>query len=440
MKNNKIVLIAFITLITLITSCKEKDEIGLDRPVNFLETTLIENTAIESYTMLDNTYEVTDNATYGLVGAYEDDVVGTLRAYNYTQFRMLNDYPDFGLNFSCDSVVLQLNYSVSLDGTSHTYGDTTATMPISVWEISEDFNPTKLYRSTDELAVSKKLGETDLNFKPQPNNRRGTRITLDQATGYEIMLKSHLQSIEAFVFNFKGLKIGASDGYFGAVLGIENMSIYTKMTVYYRNTSGVGLSYDYYPNNDCRRFNQYIPDYTGTTIEPLKVVGDRINSTDMSNTLVVQSGTGVGTLLKFPEIENLLDTTELLSIVKAELVMSVEEVTTSSFVDEPNEVFTAYEVENGVIKVNSTGVPVSVSNDDLLSGEFGSSLFYYNPLSKTYTLPLTNHFENYQKGDKISLDLLIQSYLSDTRINRSIMSNQVGTKPLKLKFYYTVMK
>ncbi len=440
MKSYKIFFLVLITVSTVFTSCKNNDEIGLESPINLLEVTLLEDTEITSYSFLENTHQYTNNTTYALVGSYADDITGTLSAYHYSELNMASEFPDFGVGFVCDSAILNLSHAIFDDGENHTYGDTLSTMPISVWQISDVFDDNVTYKSTDVLTAVFSIGETALDYQPKPGTDGIVSISLNQADGQTILNSSQSQSNTDFQAAYGGIKIGASDGSFGAVLGFENLSTNTNVTVYYHNDSESSLSHTYYLTG--RRFNQYVPDYSGSEFSSLSAVGDTVNSTLASNRMVMQSGTGLGSLLKFPEIENLIDSTTSLSIVKAELVMSIEDNTTLGFVDEPNLMLVAYEFDKatGLIKIDSNGDPEKISNDKLLTGEFNSSLFYYDESTRTYTLPLTGHFEDYQTGGKDNLNMCIQGYLKETRINRSIISNASGTNPLKLNFYYTVLK
>jgi hypothetical protein len=440
MKNYKYFLLLSIAFTLLLSSCKDKDEVGLDRPVSLLETTLIDDSEINSYSFFENTHETTDNATYALVGAYQDNFIGTLKAYHYSQLKMSSSSPNFGANFTCDSAVFFLSHAVFDDGENHSYGDTLTDMPISVWQIDEGFDSDVTYKSTDELTTSLKMGETALTYQPRPGTDQILEIPIDKTVGQDLLDKANLQSNDAFVDLFKGVKIGASDGSFGAVLGFENLSEFTKLVVYYHNDDDTELTANFVLNNSSRKFNQYIPDYSGTNLSSLTTAGDTVNSTSSSNQITIQSGTGLGALLKFPAIEKLIDTTKLLSIIQVDLIMSIEDNTTSSFIDEPNEILIAYEVENSLIKVVDDE-PIKISNDGVATGTFNSSLFFYDDETKSYTLPLTGYFEKYQKGETTNLDICLQGYLKETRINRSIISNQLGSSnPLKLKFYYTILK
>lgn len=437
MKNYK--QFVFVLIVISMFSCKKKnDEVGLNNPIDLLETTLIDNTEIQSYSFLENTSQFTDNATYALVGAYEDDQIGTLKAYHYTQLRLASGNQNLGSNPICTSVKLFLSHAEFSDGENHTYGDTLVDMPISVWEISDGFDADALYKSTDQLATVKKIGETASDYQPRPSTDQLLEIDIDLATGEEILDKAHLKSKDDFLNEFRGIRIGPSDGSFGAILGFDNLSSFSKMVISYSNDEG-DKTLELFLNSTSRRFNQYVPDYTGTDLSSLTEAGDTVNSKSASQTITIQSGTGLGALLKFPNIEKLIDTTQSLAIVKVDLIMSLEDNTTSSFTDEPNEILIAYEVENGLIKIEDDE-PVQVSNDGVANGTFNSALFFYDEDTKSYTMPLTGHFESFQKGDIDNLDICIQGFLKETRINRSIISSQLGTNPLKLKFYYTTLK
>lgn len=194
-------------------SCDEPGEIGSE----LLDPALVETldgVEVELRAVPVDSFQTDENVTLYLpvFGAMNDPVSGKIQSDLYAQFVLERTNESFApapyRNLRLDSAFLVLN-SIDYEG------DPNARLPVSVKEISLDFDENKEYFSVDEqnvfeeeLAVNGEIGLAD----PEDFSSQFHYIRLSDAFGQHLLdaPADRLETADAYSNYFQGLKIAAT--------------------------------------------------------------------------------------------------------------------------------------------------------------------------------------------------------------------------------------
>ncbi|MBK8416906.1 MAG: DUF4270 domain-containing protein [Bacteroidetes bacterium] len=308
-----------------IAACGEPDAIGIEvQPqgdninVFYTDTVTLDVTTIREDSL------VTDEkvASLNLAGSYFDPVFGIHNASFFAEVKLPNNNSNFSFGTSpvLDSVVLTLGYS-------DYYGDTLSPMNYQVFRLTENMIADTSYYSNDQIAFSDQLFNGTVTISPKDSVELGTstfaphlRLRLDQNFG-DAMLAADVSNYldnAAFVNFFKGIHVKtapAAGVNSGNIASFNLLASISRLTFYYSNSTGTGLTANFEINSTSSRFNNYTHDYsTGTFGSVFPVTGE--------NQAYIQSMAGTKVRIKIPFLEN-LNALGPVSINKAELVIPV---------------------------------------------------------------------------------------------------------------------
>ncbi|HTX89239.1 MAG TPA: DUF4270 domain-containing protein [Bacteroidales bacterium] len=408
----------------LATSCKKDPyAIGLDLlpPSDTLSVKTIDTVTVIAYSVLQDSIR-TDETSTNMLGSLMDPYFGITTASFCTQFRLSAEAPSFGTDPVMDSLILSFRY----DGI---YGDSTAPQHIRVYELSNDIFLDSAYYSN---RVPEHYGTpiADYQFTPDLKDsvRVGTgkeaaqlRIRLDKVSRYfgdKILYApaSALATNTSFIEFMKGLYIEAAPRSNGGGLVTFNMdNVLTKMTIYFHNSTGDSLSFDFSITSNCPRFNTF--DHNGyINADPLLRMQVLNHDTLLGkNTLYVQGLGGIRTRVRLPFIKDLKKFGNI-AINNAILVFKNIE-TDTTLAPPPN---------LNLFVVDSLG-RIGV----LLDSDEGTIYFdgTYNRTARTYKFRLTRQVQNILLGKLKNYDLYI---MANNPVTSQILPNRVqliGSKP-----------
>ena len=381
---------------------------------------------------------ITDHPSSVFVGSQKDPVFGTTTAGFYAQFIQLLTHQRFGTNPQPDSLILQLGYN-------SVYGDTTQSMTLHVYEITQDIYNDSTYYSKSTASVNS-TDLADYTFIPHASNtivldstdtlKRVIRVNLSKLSNSlaQKLMQSDttvLDSNAYFKQYFKGLYVTAStvtNG--GALASFYPLSTLTALTLYYHNDSTDSLQVNYVITDSCALFNHYEHDYSTGSSEFVNQVVQK-DTTLGQQQFYIQGLGGLETVLKFPNLRNFARMGKTVSINEAKLVLPGFE--SSPAFGEPSSL--------SLIKIVSDST-FSVLNDQLEGGSyFGGS---YNSSSNSYTFRITHYIQSLiQDTTKQNLGLILYVPSSATTPQRFIFN---GPKPVsdtlsraRLELLYTTV-
>jgi hypothetical protein len=431
----------FIYISVFFISCNKNEEIGtnIQPDENQIGVFYTYNIPITAHTIMEDSVR-TDETILNMIGSYKDDIFGTTTTGMYTQFRLTTSAVSFGTNPICDSVVLSLAYNGGF------YGDTSSQtqLTLSVYEIAENFNLDDVYYSNQRLATFK---NNLVNYTFKPNLKDSVkvgnnilppqlRVKLKKELGDKIVsaATSNLADNESFIKFFRGLYITTNKvSTSGAILYINSLSSYSKITLYYHNDTDT-LTYNLVLNDKCARFNSFDHyKYSGAVVTFIKQIinNDTILGDDK---LYLQAMAGTKIRLKFPKVidSSYFGNTPLnnIAINKAELIIEVDQTTIADMA--PPSLLS-------VVVINKDGTYSFLP--DVAYGEayFGGN---YNSTTHEYHFNISKYIQNsVQNGSFNDNGLFIVVSGSAVKGNRAIINGPKSSEDfMRLEIIYTKIK
>ncbi len=308
--------IIFISLITLVWSCKkEPDLLGLDL---IPEDELLNHDIIDTITIIARTERdtlFTRNTSTSLLGSINDESFGKTSASIYTQFRLPTTNYKFGKNPIADSIFITLPYK-------GIYGDKTTPQTVKIYEVTDTLSHYVNYFQYSTLPVGSELiGEA--TFVPNLSDSLMIdsvktlpmmRIPLSLDFANRLMDTAYTAAYAndtSFVKVFKGLYFVTEDAESpgtGSIMYLNLTSEFSRIHLYYRYTADSNkqdtTKFMYVFSAACARFNHFEHfDYQGA--DPMLLDQFAGNTQSSSEKLFLQAMSGTRLRLEFPYLDKL---------------------------------------------------------------------------------------------------------------------------------------
>lgn len=308
------------------------------------------------------------------LGNLEDPVYGKTIAGFYVNFSMQGTGPDLGTGAILDSVV----FSISKSGTFGSPGK----QKINIYELKEKIPTTSLTSNAKLLLETKNLGGSEIDLSASI-----PRIRLDPEFSAEKFLdNSNFSSNEIFQEKFKGFLItGDSLGSGAGFSFFDLKNTGTRLTMYYSNSAGNGLTYDFFLDTNTTSSTYIYQKNKNSEFESL------LNSESVNPANLYINGFGSSRLeMNLPLVIN-----NRAGIHKAELILNIASEKISSVY---------YPPLLHIYYLNSSNQYIQIK--DLLNntGYFGGT---FKADSMQYRFNITNHFQDIIAGKQDSLKIMI---------------------------------
>lgn len=436
----------FFSILIVLSSCKKKenaigssiqpegDQLGLD---------MIDTLSLITYTTKGDSVRTDELAGNTLLGSYYDPFFGKTKANLFAQIRLqsaINFTPSSGdLNdIVIDSVILYLE----LKGF---YGNLQA-QNFEVYQLAEDIYKDSIYYSNKTVVVNplNLVSSGQSLIKPDPFSPAYLGATLQSKPllkiplsvtdfGRKIMNESGniaLQGNDAagqFVDWYKGLMItvntpGQSPNQ-GGIMYLDLLSANSKITMYYRDNSGLPseydtLKFDFNINANSARFNTFEFDYSNN-----QVGAQLADSTQGRHLSFHQNLGGVKTSIYFPYLDK-LSTLGNIIVNKAQLIMP-----TQYYINDP------YLAPQQLSPTRKTAEGSLLLLPDFGEGEVGN----FSAQTSSYSFILTRYINQVVSGKIPNSPLKLLSTNEALSANRVIFNGAqaVLRDQPKLIIYYT---
>ena len=367
------------------------------------------------------------------VGSYTDAFFGKTTANSYLQLTIptLTDLRD---NAQYDSLVLLMKCNGAY------YGDTTLPVSISVNQLTQEIkfteNQTSFYNINSWPANSSPLGTRTLQLRPLTGD--SANIRLSDAKGLELynMIKTKdpiLKDNILFTDYLKGLKISSTSN--NNIFGFKDSVV---MRLYYHQTDITRDSkyFDFAFFNKPLQFNHITADRSGTPLAALNTQNNEISSTSTGNVGYLQPATGLYLKISFPTIRKLLERSDFVKIIRADLVVK-------PVINSYNGYFPLPPVLNGAETdgANEPGLSLtSVANGaaSLETGNLAIDDIYGT--NTNYTYDVTGYLQQEINNAAINKDGILLLPPSTTRfstLNRLVIGDFQNVKSkIQLNVYY----
>jgi hypothetical protein len=427
---NLIVSFIFLAGMFSLTSCEEKPTFigsGLLPGSDFINIVSDTSLHVSAYTLMPDSLE-SKSPAHSFLGRIRDPYFGETRSDFVGQLRLLQKWPGGEL-----PVIDSTTIHFTLSGAKGNL-DSTIVHTINIYEINEILNSTGKYYSTRNPDAGQLLATLAL-----PAITRDTLKTIDikLPTSFgEYLLRdtSKLsQDSEGNPFKsfFKGLYITMEDSPdpFLTALTFNNSDFI--ISVYYHNTAGTSLSYDFTINSSSVRYNRYLHNYT-TATSPLKVPLQNVLNKTKDTLIYLQAFNGVYPQIRFQGIKairNILwDSVKNVpkgSINKARFTFSVLlDESTFSTATAPSQILMKYILSDTTQFI----VPDFQVSESFFDGKFNST-------TKTYSFNLASFLQEYIKGH--IPDPAVYMLFPEGEFQNVILRANSSPIPVKIEFVYT---
>ncbi|MEP6749553.1 MAG: DUF4270 family protein [Bacteroidota bacterium] len=371
-----------------------------------------------------------------LLGSYSDPYFGKTASNSYVQLSppVLTDLLN---NAQFDSLVLLMKCNGAY------YGDTTLPITLSVTQLSQEIKFFEGQTGFSNYATFP-LNPTPLGTKSfvlRPLTGDSANIKLDNSKGMElynmIKLKDNILKDNAvFTDYFKGLNISATGN--NNIFGMKDSVV---MRLYYHQTD-VGPQNKYFDftfYNKALQFNNITADRTGTPLTALSTqntVTSELFSTSSNNIGYLQPSTGLYLKIGFPTIRKLLERSDFIKIIRADLIVKPLVNSYGGIYPLPP-VLNANQTDGS----NEPGSPISSSSGGSASTETGNLLLdgVYG-INTSYTYDVTGYLQQEIANSSVNKDgllLLPPGGLRFSSMNRLVIGDaQNGKNKLQLNVYY----
>lgn len=326
----RIFTICFLCLLSLIACSDEVQNypVGSDFVENNVSIKVIDTFSIKASTFkLDSI--VTSSTNRILVGSIDDNNLGRLTAQSY--FQIYNSKFSISNDAVYDSIGFVLNYD------TYYYGDTTKVQTYKIHRLLQTVQPDEgsNFYNTSKLELDPEpLGE--ITFTPRPNRGDSLYIPLSNELGEEIFNKikeDDINTSDDFLQYFKGLTIVPEAASNSHILGFKFESSSAKGSSYMRlfftededdNNQNSNQNIDFFIPSSGKQFNAIKADFENSIFggEVFEDVETTIPSTQTSNFVFSQAGTGISTRIAIPSLKSLNELPNKKTTLKSELRFS----------------------------------------------------------------------------------------------------------------------
>lgn len=426
--------LSFITLLgcaLVVLNCDSEEISSLSVGEDFTSTNIrvlsIDTFAVELSTMKFDSL-VTSSQGRLLLGRYNDDYIGTVKASTYLRVHPTNYYMDD--DAVLDSIGLVLGYD------QYVYNDTTQTSTISVHKLEEklDSESGYLYNTSHFNYETNSLGS--LTFEAEPSTD-SLYVGLDYNFGLEIFndIKENIITDEESLYQkLKGFYIQPGDNDNSAVVGFGSSDVYLRF--FYSipdELENTAYTYDFYMDSESTAYyNKIESDVSGLTLEDITSQEYNLASTNSNNISYNQSGVGYITRIQFPTIKNIYDINDEGTILEATLYIEPVVSSYSETQAVPDEL-SLYTVDQN----NNLSLQVSSSSDYIYAYLETENSEYNN---QVYTMSVLEYIDS-KLTEEPEIDNALIMLPSDynSTINKLLLNDpQASNFKTKLVITYAI--
>jgi hypothetical protein len=442
-----------ITVALFFFSCEDETTLGYKNPNQKFQVNYIDIPLASSVVLLDSV--ITDRTGVGLIGKYNDPLLGAVSAQPFLQF-----YPGFSARLSntpvYDSVTIEFRVNF------YTYGFSgNSTQRFTVHELADSVDRFKFYYGNNSISFNpNSIGELRFNvdyetYKKQYDTSPSDRDTLIVSTRLSDTFGQNLFNLSTnsdfttaaelknFFFNMKGLTLVSQES--NGVLGLDIASGFSRLKLHYHNAQDT-LVASFIINTPS--FSNITADRSGTELGGYPTYQQIDPASGMR---YVQSGSLALTQLDLSNFYAFADTLDNILINTAELHIANVEAPAGTPVHS-NFILSAMnsgnKIANGKVAADRELVaPYYITNFNVFSDSPGAAddyaQFSYDSKEKLYrgnlTLFAQSLFRNKSKenGPNESRLRYLAVFPNSPNAARTINRTVFHKDNIKLRIYYT---
>lgn len=371
-------------------------------------------------------------------GGYTDPVFGKLKTEGYFQFIPQNS----SFRFPEQSTYESMTFSFGL---TYAYGDTNTQQTLNLHTLAAPLQSGIFYYADSSVTYNPEVEGTNTIPANILSEKTDTAVVLTtEALGRRIFDAAKADTAffdNNFKTSFPGLALtGTSAEEFNAAFGFNLASSKTIAKLYYRKPSGDStlrdsISFLLHTGAKAVSFSHISADRSGTVLAP---VGNqnKVPSSQLDNKGYVQGGTGISTIIRFPDLEKLQEK-EKISITRAELVITPVEI--NGLVPPSRLTLSELDSNGDVLTVTGRGEAFILDGNAYIDGRSQDLIysFPYKASTNSYKINISQYINDIINGIKPNNGLILSATPMNGTLNRLIFTTQQGQpNTLKLKIYY----
>lgn len=439
-RNFLFIVVGLLTTVFLFGSCEKDNEFGIEinPDSNTLGAIYSDTFSIRTFSVISESIRTDELNGPSPLGNYIDPVFGELNASIITQIRLEQSYnfiPDNGdiNDIVVDSVVLYL----AIDGY---YGDIQE-QEFIVEILDEDIFKDSIYHNTNNIITKAEDISNGLSIESDPlfpgyfsgglvdKAILGIPLNIEKFAT-PIVNESGNTTLDGndgdneFLTFFKGIKISSVNGTNGGLYYINLLNSFSRIRLFYRDTSGVSsehdtLDFDFNINSNCAYYHKVTHDYSGTAIENV------VNQPALGqNQFFIQTLGGINGRMTIPSFDSLIAKPVIIN--KAEIILPFEDYLYDDY-PSPSSLFISRKNVEGEYEF----LP------DLFEGSLGGN---FNVVNKNYTFNITRHLNEIVAEKAINDTLKIFPNGNGITANRVVLNGMNSTKKDKAKVVISYTK
>jgi hypothetical protein len=318
--NARATVLFILPAISFLFSCQRKEiDFGTVPENSYTHLIFIDTVAVNMSTVLTDSFS-TGSAQSFLFGKYKDPYLGLVSTQPFCQLNRPSTIPDISDQAVFDSLSLIVRFN------KYYYGDTTKTETISVNELAEaiDLSYNNLIYNTTRVSTKPiPLGSKLISVHPSTDDT--LFIRLDSTKGQELFQKlraksDEMNSTESFQYYFKGLSLTTGSGDSSVVYGIRD-TIIMRVNYHINDPFPDSKAIDFVSEINSVAYNQILTDRNGTNLVSSGRGVTEIPASATNHLSFTQPGTGLYLKLSFPSLKGVIETQNIIRLLKAELVV-----------------------------------------------------------------------------------------------------------------------
>lgn len=365
---------------------------------------------------------VTNSPVAFLVGKYKDPYLGTVYAKPFFQMSIPSPAVSIPVTAQYDSACLIAYFN------KYYYGDTTRSLTIQANELAQPIEYTYsnyIYNTSDVPVKTTPLGSR--TFKVRPDVDDSFMIRLNDTKGLELFTKlqqlaDEVSSQDKFSNYFRGISLSVATNDTSVVYGLGSTGGRVIMRIYYHLTTPSYQSEfaDFTSLANTYAFNQIITDRTNTPLYST-LPGTREFPSEQTNDIAfTQYGAGVLLKVTFPSLKGIFQTSDIVKLLRAELIVRPVSHTYDNFLKLPPILLLSQTDASNTIGAqvyDSSGSEV-MKVAPVIDNIYGTDTYYrYNVTSSINNLLTTAGTEN-------NGYFVMELEDSTVQVNRAIIGNE----------------
>ncbi|WP_053991576.1 DUF4270 family protein [Mangrovimonas sp. TPBH4] len=283
--------------------------------------------AIDTFTVKISNFKIDSIVTSGtdrlLLGQYEDEYFGTVRAEPFFQMYPTSYYIEDGSTL--DSVALILGYD------TYYYGDTLQPITLNIHKVMEKVKPANDdFYNTSSIAYNQILVE-QVTIAPRPMSADSMHISLPNSFGLAIFNAIEANQVDEFSdFEevFKGITLQPSLEDDACIIGISKSTEDTYLRFYYSQGGEVGEESDTFDlklsQSDVSSYNKISSTNSSDCLTQMTDQDLSIATSECAYQGVMQSGSGYTFRIDFPTLKDLYNLPVKGTVLSADLIFTPE--------------------------------------------------------------------------------------------------------------------